>query len=46
MGNSGGRLAGKFLTFTEKLAERPGKFAAGTFRRMQDHSACNHFNIR
>ena len=32
---SGGRHDGKFFTFTEKRTERSGKFAAGTFRRMQ-----------
>ena len=33
--SSGGRLDGKFLTFNGKRTERSGKFAAGTFRRMQ-----------
>jgi hypothetical protein len=34
--STGGRLVGKFLTFTEKRTERSGKYAAGTLRRMQE----------
>ena len=34
--NSGGRLHEKFPMFKEKRTERSGKFAAGTFRRMQE----------
>ena len=35
--SSGGRLEGKFLTFTEKRTERSSKLAARTFRRMQEN---------